>query len=209
MRLKKTIELNIDHNEIQNQIRIDSENRFCLNDMAKFFPKKSLKQWLRNKSTKELIDITQDFLNGSDLTHLKIVSTKKGRHNSGTYAQEIIAMDFAMWLDPMFKLKVIMNYTQGKDALKEWNIDRRLSARVHQLQSEAIEHTKEDPKPYHYMNEAIMINIIVFGRHEKEIRDTATPKQLAHLYKLMTVNSVYIEQGISYQERKALLSEIA
>ena len=158
MRLKKTIELNIDHNEIQNQIRIDSENRFCLNDMAKFFPKKSLKQWLRNKSTKELIDITQDFLNGSDLTHLKIVSTKKGRHNSGTYAQEIIAMDFAMWLDPMFKLKVIMNYTQGKDALKEWNIDRRLSARVHQLQSEAIEHTKEDPKPYHYMNEAIMIN---------------------------------------------------
>ncbi|EDM25480.1 hypothetical protein LNTAR_25465 [Lentisphaera araneosa HTCC2155] len=208
MKLKKTFELNIQHNEIHHQIRVDEKGRFCLTDMARYFPRKSLKQWLKNQSTKELLTITEDFLNGVDLPHLKVLSTKKGRHNSGTYAHEIIAMDFAMWLDPRFKLKVILSYTEGKDALKGWNIDRQLSARANKVQCEAIEEVKESPKPYHYSNEAKMINKIVFGYHEKNIRDQATSEQLEEVYKLMNFNACLMKQGLSYQKRKETLNDI-
>jgi len=208
-KLKKTLQLNIDHNDICKQIKIDSQGNFCLNDMAKFFPQKSIKAWKKNKATQELLRITSDFLNGANSTHLKVLSTKKGRHNSGTYAHEIIALDFAMWLDPMFKLKVILSYTQGKEDLQGWNIERTLSAKANKLQCEAIARAEKDPQSHHFACEARMINEIVFGYHERDIRDKATTEQLSLIYKLMNFNAGYIEQGLSFEKRKALLQKIS
>ena len=82
----------------------------------------------------------------------------------------------------------------------------------------ALDHA--EPKPYHFSNEADMINRIILGTtsskfrkendiSEKEaIRDYMTVNQLDAFLSLQRANTVYIEDGLSYQERKVKLQSL-
>lgn len=82
----------------------------------------------------------------------------------------------------------------------------------------ALDHA--EPKPYHFSNEADMINRIILGTtsskfrkendiSEKEaIRDYMTVNQLDAFLSLQRANTVYIEDGFSYQERKVKLQSL-
>lgn len=201
MKLKKILEIVIDHNSKNHKIRIDKNGFICLTDMAKFFPRKRLNKWMELKSTKELILLTDTPDSG-----YRSIITKKGGIGQGTFSCEDLAIDFAMWLDPVFKLKVLRSYRQQGDFIQDWNRSRIASSLANKLITEAIEQVKEDPKPHHYSNEAKMINKIVFGRHEKDIRDLASNNELELLNKLQSYNAAYIEIGIPYQERKETLT---
>jgi Rha family phage regulatory protein len=61
--------------------------------------------------------------------------------------------------------------------------------------------------PYHYANEAKMINKVVFGVHQKQDRNCLSSAELTLIEKLEIRNAVLIAQGKSYSERKAALLE--
>jgi hypothetical protein len=131
---------------------------------------------------------------------------KRGK-GGGTYAHHIIAFDFAMWLSVEFRLTVYIEYTNGKQHKQNWDIKRILAANNFKIMTDAIQEAYNVPKAYHFSNEALMINEIVFGSREKENRDTATEEQLNDIASLEGDNATLIKLGMSYQERKIKLTE--
>ena len=63
----------------------------------------------------------------------------------------------------------------------------------------------KDTKPYHYMNEAKMMNAVLTGEYKGIDRDLLTEIQLNLLDKIQAENSRLLIQGKSYQERKQIL----
>ena len=84
----------------------------------------------------------------------------------------------------------------------------------------AIQNDHEEIKPYHFSNEADLINRIVLGctsskfRKENDIldgdaiRDYLTKTQLDCIISLQRANTVYIEDGIDFQDRKVKLQSL-
>lgn len=84
----------------------------------------------------------------------------------------------------------------------------------------AIAEAHEEIKPYHFSNEADLINRIALGmtaskfrqHHDIEkteaIRDYMTTEQLNCIVSLQRANTVYIEDGLSFDERKSKLTDI-
>lgn len=118
MELKKAFEMSIEYLGQCDPIRVDGKGYVCLTDMAKFFPKKRLDNWMRLDSTKQFIETVSSFLNTSDVSCLKPIYRKRGKWDGGTYAHELIAMEFATWLSPEFKLKVFLEYQNGSQKKK-------------------------------------------------------------------------------------------
>lgn len=84
----------------------------------------------------------------------------------------------------------------------------------------AIQNDHEEIKPYHFSNEADLINRIVLGmtaskfkkHHDVEkgelIRDYMTTEQLNCIVSLQRANTVYIEDSIDFQIRKQKLTDL-
>ena len=130
---------------------------------TKMGTKKELKDYLGNKATQEFIKalVEEENLNGEKSPYL----ASRGK-NGGTWAHPLLFIDFAMWLNPTFKVKVL-----------KFVSDQMLSYR-----NEAGEAYKElasavgkvIPKQYmrKYMEHiAKGINFIVVGKHQQMIRN--------------------------------------
>ena len=86
--------------------------------------------------------------------------------------------------------------------------------------SDAIKEDHEEPKPYHYSNEANMINRIVLGvtskqyrlehglGHQDPIRDTLTTQEVGAISELQRMNTNLIHAGIQLKERKKILNNL-
>lgn len=86
------------------EIRQDAEGRYCLNDLhkaaggaAKHYPA----QWLRYDNVQDLI---KSLTVGKST--IKPITSKAGRYG-GTYVCKELVYDYAMWISPDFKVKVI------------------------------------------------------------------------------------------------------
>lgn len=78
----------------------------------------------------------------------------------------------------------------------------------------------KDTKPYHFSNEADLINRIVFGMTSKKyrehheigkdesVRDYVNPCELAAIVSLQKANTAFIEMEMSYDERKDKLTNL-
>lgn len=222
MELTKAFQMSIEYLGKADKIRVDGGGRVCLTDLVKFFPRKTVKEWLTNKATKEFILTVERFLNGGDSTPLDIsdfgnrgafpkglesIYAKRGKYDGGTYAHELIALEFATWLSPEFKLNVFLAYQNGSQRKENWNIKRILAAHNYKIQSLAVKDAHDPAKHYHYSNEALMINEIVFGERRGDLRDTATIGQLDRIAALEGHNATMIKLCMPYSERKAALSE--
>lgn len=117
----------------------------------------------------------------------------------------------------LLKLKGIESKEQAKLDKKA----KRDSTKIeYKPMTDAIALDHEEIKPYHFSNEADMINRIIIGttsskfRKENEIgeneaiRDYMTEKQLDAFLTLQRANTVYIEDGIEFQSRKAKLQSL-
>jgi hypothetical protein len=60
---------------------------------------------------------------------------------------------------------------------------------------------------YHFTNEALMVNEVVFGERKSIDRDALSAEDLARLAKVEMRNTLLIGQGLDYAERKAKLVE--
>lgn len=209
MELKKALELQVSYYGSNGTVRVDEHGYICLNDLASFFPNKEIKEWLKNKSTAELLEKVNEFLNRGNFPQLKTsLISKRGRHKSGTFAHELVAMDFAAWLSVEFKLHIYQSFINGTQRKENWNIKRILAANNYKMMAEAIKNDHEKPMPYHYSNEALMLNEIVFGLRDAHIRDLATEEQLDKISALEQHNATMILLGMDYQSRKEKLTQL-
>lgn len=66
---------------------------------------KEMKHYFDNASTQEFINalVSEENLNGRNSAYL----TSRGKYSGGTWMHPLMFIDFAMWLNPAFKVKVL------------------------------------------------------------------------------------------------------
>lgn len=156
--------------------------------------------------------------------------SKPGRYNSGTFAHQDIAFEFASWISPSFKLYLIKEFQRLKDEENkrlelDWDLRRSLAKINYTIQTDAIKENlipKElDPIVISkiYAEEADILNLALFGMTARDwnnnnpnrgnLRDSATLEQLVVLSNLESINAMLIGQGRPATERTIELNRIA
>ncbi|WP_367116542.1 KilA-N domain-containing protein [Desulfovibrio sp.] len=230
-----------------------------LTDIAKYkseFPADVVKNWMRSRETIEFLGLWEQ-LNNPDFKLVEFdqfkmaagrnafvlnpqkwiattqaigIQSKSGRYG-GTFAHVDIAMEFASWISPEFKLYIIKDYQrlktdEGHRLALEWNAKRELSKVNYRIHTDAI---KEYLLPQHltpqqinitYASEADILNMALFGMTAKQwrtqhpdatgnMRDHADIYQLIVLVNLESMNAELIKQGLPQNERLAYLNNMA
>ena len=244
--------------EINTKI-VNNDNYISLTDIAKKVndeePRFIIISWLKNRSTIDFIGLWE-ILNNPNFNRVEfdtvkneagtnkfmlspkrwIESTnaigmisKSGKYDSGTFAHVDIALEFASWISPEFRLYIMTELRRLKEIEERedgWNLKRMLSKINYNIHTDAIKNnlipelvTKEQIE-WIYANEADLINVALFGMTAKQwkdanprllgnIRDYANVAELVCLVNLENLNSVYINEGMEQKERLIKLNEIA
>jgi len=158
------------------------------------------------------------------------IKATRGRYG-GTYAHVDIALEFASWISPEFKLYIIKEYQRLRESESyqnkiEWNVNRELAKVNYVIHTDAVkthlippELTKKQ-KGFIYANEADLLNVALFGKTAKEFklqnpdktgnqRDHATIEQNIIMANLESSNALLIRQGMTQSERLETLRELA
>ena len=159
------------------------------------------------------------------------IISKSGRY-WWTYAHKDIALEFASWMSPEFKLYIIKEFQRLKKEEQEkqrlgWDVKRTIASMNYKVQTDAIqEHiipsVEEFRANYVYADEADLINLVVYGKTAKEwrdenpelarkwnMRDYSNVVDLVIIANLESLNAEYIKQWYSKEERFEMLSNIA
>lgn len=154
-----------------------------------------------------------------------------GKYSAGTFAHSDIALEFASWLSPEFKLYLIKEFERLKrnEAYQEkidWNASRILSKANYKIHTDAIKKSivpnlvTDNQKKHAYSIEADLLNVALFGMTAKEWkdknsglkgnqRDYADIRQLLVLCNLETINATMINDKIAQPTRLEKLNKIA
>lgn len=238
----------------------DLKNSYIsLTDIAKYRsdePNDVIKNWLRNKDTIAFLGLWESLHNpdfkpiefdgfrneaGSNAftmsptkwiegVNAKGIISKAGRYG-GTFAHSDIAMEFASWISPEFKLYIIKGFQRLKDDENSrlslnWNLNRELTKLNYKIHTDAIKENLIIPelttaqKSFVYANEADVLNVALFGKTAKEWRDENPDKKgnirdysdinyLLVLANLESYNAILIEQNIPQAKRLEMLRSTA
>lgn len=161
-------------------------------------------------------------------THAIGLVSKAGRYG-GTYAHKDIAFEFASWISVEFKLYLIKEFQRLKEQEQKqlgWDIKRNLAKINYRIHTDAIkenlipaELTKQQTQLV-YASEADVLNMALFGQTAKtwrdanlgskgNVRDQANVSQLVCLSNLENLNALFINEGLSQEERLIKLNRIA
>jgi len=165
-----------------------------------------------------------------NMTNAKGFISKRGKYGGGTFAHPDIALEFASWIDPAFKLYLIREFERLKTNESyqnkiEWSVRRNLSKTNYKIHTDAIK-TNLVPKltntqtKFIYADEADVLNVALFGITAKDwkianpnlkgnIRDNTDILHLVVLNNLEIINSEMIENNIPQKERLEKLNKIA
>lgn len=157
--------------------------------------------------------------------------TKSGRYGGGIYAHMDIALEFASWLSPEFKLYIIkdykrLKYNENSHLSLGWNLNREIAKLNYRIHTDAIKENLIPPEltseqiSFTYASEADLLNVVLFGMTAKEwrdnnadkkgnIRDYANLNQLLVLANMESYNAILIEQNKAQAERMAMLRDMA
>ena len=239
----------------------DFENEYIsLTDIARYRssdPRITIHSWLRNRDIVEFLGLWES-LHNSDFKRTEFdtfkkdagknaftfsikewnevlcgigIITKSGRYGGGIFAHSDIALEFASWLSPEFKLYIVKDYRRLKSDENSrlslnWNLNRELSKLNYKIHTDAIKENLIIPeltpaqKSFVYADEADVLNVALFGKTAKEwrqenpdkkgnIRDYADLHHLLVLSNLESYNAILIEQNIEQSKRLELLRETA
>ena len=235
----------------------DFENEYIsLTDIAKYRssdPRITIHSWLRSRDIVEFLGLWEALHNpdfkrnefdtfktdaGTNAFTFSIkawneilcgkgIITKSGRYGGGIFAHSDIALEFASWLSPEFKLYIIKDYKRLKSDENSrlslnWNLNRELTKLNYRIHTDAIKEKlilpelTPEQKAFVYADEADLLNVALFGKTAKEwrtenpkkkgnIRDNATISELLVLANLESYNAILIEQGTEQGQRLELL----
>ena len=247
--------------QVINVIRIDDKEFISLTDLARYAdeddPRYPIQNWMRNKDVISYLGLWESihnenfkgvefdtFKNEAGSNKFKISPQKwiretnaigiisKSGNNGGTYARSDIALEFASWLSPEFKLYVIQEFQRLKknEAYQnkiDWHANRVLAKVSYVVHTDAIKSVivptlTEKQKKYVYAEEADVLNVALFGMTAKEwrtsnynlaengnIRDYTDLLHLVILSNLENINAELIEMGVPQSERHVRLNDIA
>ena len=255
---KRPDKITVDGTDVRIKM-VQGEDYISLTDMVRGFEGGTslIERWLRNKNTLEFLGIWEQ-LNNPDFNSLEFegiynqaglnrfyLSAKKwidktgaiglqartGRYG-GSYAHEDIALEFATYLSPKFKMYFINEFKRLKsdEAIRQdldWSVKRTLARVNYFLQENAVNkylippQIKNTNKEYLiHAAEGDVLNIALFGMTASDwrkknpeakgnIRDHATYDQLLVLANLENLNARYIQMGLGKDERLQILNEDA
>ena len=247
--------------QVINVIRIDDKEFISLTDLARYAdeddPRYPIQNWMRNKDVISYLGLWESihnenfkgvefdtFKNEAGSNKFKISPQKwiretnaigmisKSGNNGGTYARSDIALEFASWLSPEFKLYVIQEFQRLKknEAYQnkiDWHANRVLAKVNYVIHTDAIKSIivptlTEKQKKFVYAEEADVLNVALFGITAKEwresnpnlaedgnIRDYTDLLHLVILSNLENINAELIEMGIPQSERLVRLNDMA
>ena len=230
-----------------------------LTDIAKYKntddPRFVIQNWMRNRNTLEFMGLWEILNNPNfnrvqfdtfrneaglnrftmtpqkwiDSTNAIGIISKSGRYG-GTYAYYDLAMEFASWISPEFKLYIIQDYKRLKSDENSrlslgWNINREISKINYKIHTDAIKEyllkdLTNEQLSYKYANEADMLNVALFNKKAKEwreenqnlkgnMRDYASLNELLVLANMESYNAVLISKGMEQKERMIELRKLA
>ena len=163
------------------------------------------------------------------ITNAKGFVSKRGKYDGGTFAHPDIALEFASWIDPAFKLYLIqeferLKYNETYQEKIEWSVRRSLSKTNYRIHTDSIKENiatlTNKQKLFVYASEADVINVALFGMTAKEwrknnpeldgnIRDYADILHLVVLSNLEVLNASMIENNVSQKDRLEKLNATA
>ena len=256
---KITTIMNVKENEIR-VMRINDEDYISLTDLAKYKnsnnPSDIIKKWLSNYDTIEFLglweELSNENFNSAEFSRIKSESPKrsftmtpsqwctrvnaigmtysKGKYSVGTFAHSDIALEFASWIDNLFKIYLIkefkrLKYNESYQEKIEWSVRRSLSKTNYRIHTDSIKENivpklTEKQKQFVYASEADVINVALFGMTagewrksnpnlEGNIRDYADILHLIVLSNLEALNANMIDNNIKQSERLEKLNATA
>ena len=142
---------------------------------------KLVADFLRLDSTKQFISALEG---ENDNMGIPIFTKSRGK-NGGTWMSSLLFIDFAMWLNPAFKVKVL------KFVYDELIKNRHDAGDDYRVLSKAVSKLEG----HDYGKVAKALNFIVFGKHEDDLRQNATQDELKELTLLQKQLTFSIEMG--------------
>ena len=150
---------------------------------------KDLDDFFSNKSTLEYIDV---IIKRENLKERNSVFIKSRGKNGGTWMHPLLFIDFAMWLNPVFKVKVLRFVY---DKLLEFRNEAGNTYR--EMCTEIAKITPKDKLTAVIQSTARGINHIVYGDHERNIRNLQAEENLMReLVEMQKKVTMYIEDGV-------------
>jgi len=147
---------------------------------------KEIASYFKMKSTIEFIETMED---DTELLHMAIspyVKSKASRgKNAGTWMHPYLFIDFAMWINPKFKLNVI------KFVYDQLIKERHSAGDNYRLLSSS----GPTLSGYQFAKVATALNYIVFNKKGKNLRNTASEEELQELSQLQTNLAFAIDKG--------------
>ncbi len=143
---------------------------------------KQMIHFMDNNSTKEFIQLLESEVQTKERNY--VVMQKRGK-NGGTWMHPYLFIDFAMWINPKFKLDVIRFVY---DQLIQY---RHLAGDNYRGLTSAVQRFSN----VNYSTLAKGLNYIVFDKHEENLRQKATQEQLNQLTEIQKQLAFSIDMG--------------
>ena len=144
--------------------------------------KKQMVHFMENQSTKEFLQLLE---NESETKERNSVVIQKRGKNGGTWMHPYLFIDFAMWINPKFKLDVIRFVY---DQLIQY---RHSAGDNYRGLTSAVQRFEK----VNYSSLAKGLNYIVFNEHSDGLRQRATEYQLQQLTELQKQLAFAIDMG--------------
>ena len=241
-------------------MRVNGVDYISLTDLARYKnpnnPGDVVIKWMSNKSSFDFYSLWEELFNDNfklaefrefkndaannsftmspsrwiSFTNSKGFISKRGKYDGGTFAHPDIALEFASWIDPAFKLYLIkeferLKYNETYQERIEWSVRRSLSKTNYRIHTDSIKENivptlTDKQKLFIYANEADVINVALFGMTAKEWRENNPDKEgnirdytdilhLVVLSNLEVLNASMIENNISQKDRLEKLNKTA
>lgn len=241
-------------------MRFNGVDYISLTDLARYKnpnnPGDVIIKWMSNKSSFDFYSLWEELFNDNfklaefrefkndaannsftmspsrwiSFTNSKGFISKRGKYDGGTFAHPDIALEFASWIDPAFKLYLIKEFERLKhnetyQERIEWSVRRSLSKTNYRIHTDSIKENivptlTDKQKLFIYTNEADVINVALFGMTAKEWRENNPDKEgnirdytdilhLVVLSNLEVLNASMIENNISQKDRLEKLNKTA
>lgn len=241
-------------------MRVNGVDYISLTDLARYKnpnnPGDVIIKWMSNKSSFDFYSLWEELFNDNfklaefrefkndaannsftmspsrwiSFTNSKGFISKRGKYDGGTFAHPDIALEFASWIDPAFKLYLIkeferLKYNETYQERIEWSVRRSLSKTNYRIHTDSIKENivptlTDKQKLFIYANEADVINAALFGMTAKEWRENNPDKEgnirdytdilhLVVLSNLEVLNASMIENNISQKDRLEKLNKTA
>ena len=148
-------------------------------------PKRDLSKFWEQHGVKDFIDILMQEESLDTPSEVYVKSRASRGSNAGTWMHPYLYTKFIMWVNPVFEYHVIKLVS---DQLIEF---RHQAGDFYRFLGRAAGKFKDA----NYAQIAIALNHIVFGKHDSELRQQATPEQLAELTDVQKKLAFAVDMG--------------